>query len=219
MDLKKLSERSAAAVRAKGTAHMTQESAEEGSMDAQVDYSPSSPRIAVTMDDAEGTFQVLLLDGVVYLGGPGSADADPAKPWMKIDPTADDEFSAFFAPIIDMMESAMTSPSEAFAQGGASEARVTAVDGDVVTYEVVLTKEQLTQAVKSATKGLPGIPDPSAATLPDSLSYTLSLTRDHLPVTMVVKLPEGAVTTTYSTWGEPVDIKAPSADLVETPTA
>lgn len=219
MDLKKLSERTAAAVLAKGTAHVTQQAAEEGSMEAQVDYSPSSPRIAMSMEDAEDTFQVVLVDGVAYLGGPDSGDADPAKPWMKIDPEADDEFSESFAPVIDMMESAMVSPAEAFAQGGAAEATVTAVDGDVVTYEVVLTKEQLTQALKSATKGLPGIPDPSAATLPDGLSYTLSLTRDHLPVTMVATLPDSTVTTTYSKWGEPVDVKAPPADLVETPTA
>lgn len=219
VDLKEISALSAAAVQAKGTAHLTQEIAGEGAMQGQVDYTQSSPRMAMDMEDAGETFQMIFVDGILYLGGPDAADADPAKPWLKIDPTADDEFSTMMAPLIAQMESAMASPSEALDTNVVSEGTVTAVDADSTTYEVVFTKAQLTQALENATQGMPGVPDTSVAALPDTLTYTFTLTPDHLPLEMVVDLPDGAATTTYSRWGEPVDIEAPPAELVDTPTA
>lgn len=219
VDLKEISVLSAAAVKAKGTAHLTQETAGEGALEGQVDYSQPSPRLAMSMDDAEGTFQMILVDGTLYLGGPDAADSDPEKPWLKLDPTADDEFSAMFAPLVAEIESAMANPAETLAADVVGEGTVTAVDADSTTYEVVLTKAQLEQSLKAATKGLPGITDTSIATLPETLTYTFSLTRDHLPLSIVVDLPDGSETTTYSKWGEPVDIQAPPAELVDTPTA
>ena len=219
VDLKELSVLSAAAVEAKGTAHLTQETAGEGALEGQVDYSQPSPRLAMSIEDADGPFRMILVDATLYLGGPDAADADPEKPWLKLDPTANDEFSAMFAPLVAEMESAMANPAEALAADVVREGTVTAVDVDSTTYQVVLTKAQLEQTLKAATKGLPGITETSVATLPETLTYTFSLTRDHLPLVVVVDLPDGAVTTTYSKWGEPVDIEAPPAELVDTPTA
>lgn len=219
VDLKELSALSAAAVQAKGTAHLSETAAGERAMEGQVDYSQTSPRLSMSMKDATEAFQMIFVHGILYLGGPDATDSDPKKPWLKIDPSADDEFSTMMAPFITQVESAMSNPVEALAPGVVSEGTVTAVDDDSMTYEVVLTKAQLTQALKAATKGLPGVTEQSIATLPETLTYTFSLTRDHLPLEMVVDLPEGSVTTTYSKWGEPVDIQAPPADLVDTPTA
>lgn len=215
--LAELAEKSAAAVKAKGTAHISQSAGGQQVSTGQIDYSGSVPRMAMTMSAEGQEVEIVYTDGVMYMGGAQFAALAGGKAWIKVDPDGTDQLSTMMAPTLRQMESSMTSPAEQLTAFGDVDATVSAVEGDRTTYAVKLTQEQLKKSVEAAAKGLPGgLNEAAVSQLPDGLSYTMTVGAGALPLEMVVDMPGSVMTMTYSKWGEPVTISAPPASEVGT---
>ncbi len=217
VDLVELATRSSAAVKDKGTAHMTMDLGSEGSMEADVDYGDTGPRMAMTMTTSGETLEMVYVDTVMYMGGASMAEMAGGRSWIKIDPAGDDMMSKMMGPVLTQMESVMGNPAEQLAAYEGARATVKTVEGGVTTYTVTLTKEQLTAAMSAQKEALPGLGAEALKRIPATgVTYDLSLDADDLPVAMSMDASGQALTMTYSTWGEPVDIAAPAASDVGT---
>ena len=217
VDLAELAARSSAAVKDKGTAHMTMDMGTEGTMEADVDYGGEGPRMAMTMTTSGETLQMVYVDKVMYMGGASMAEMTGGKTWIKIDPAGDDMMSKMMGPVLTQMESAMGNPAEQLTVYKGAEATVKSVEGGVRTYTVTLTKEQLTAAMSAQKEALPGLDEEGLKQIPEKgVTYDLSLDADDLPVAMSMDVSGQALTMTYSKWGEPVDVAAPAASDVGT---
>lgn len=217
MALKDLAERSSAAIRAKRTVQVAQTVGDAATSTGQIDYAESGPRLAMTTNASGRQVDVVYTDGVMYLGGDSLSTLSGGKKWVKLDPDGTDLMSKMMAPVLTQMESSMSNPADQLKVFADVDATVSAVEDGATTYTIKLTQEQLAASVKAATKGLPGgLSDAAVARLADGLTYTMTVDAGYLPSEMVVDVPNGPVTVTYSKWGEPVTITAPAADEVGT---
>lgn len=140
------------------------------------------------------------VDGIVYLKGiPGT---DPAKPWVKIDPSGDDPLSQMMSSITGNMDlSDPRSMTKAFA---GTTANVVSSDASGTVY---------TFTVKAA--DLVG-PELAQAAGGGEIEVTYTLDGDDRPVKTESKIAGQTSTVTYSDWGTDVSVQAPSADQIGT---
>ncbi|MBM6400143.1 hypothetical protein [Phycicoccus sonneratiae] len=216
VDLAELATKSSAAVKEKGTAHMTMQAATSGTIEADADYSGDSPKMAMTVSESGDTFQMVYLDKVMYMGGDSFAEMTGGKKWIKIDPQGDDMMSKMMGPMLDQMESTVANPAEQLKGVEGATATVTKVADGVTTYQVKLSKEQLAAMVKKQAAGLPGLTEEALKKVPDGVTYDMSVDAEGLPVTVAMDMGGEKMTITYSKWGEPVEVKAPAASEVGT---
>jgi hypothetical protein len=216
VDLAELATKSSAAVKAKGTAHMTMDLGAEGAAEADLDYSGAAPTMAMTMTASGEKIQLVYVDKVMYMGGESFAQMSGGKKWIKIDPNGKDAMSQMMGPMLDQMESSMSNPADQLKNFKDVKATVKSVEGGNTTYTVKLTKEQLAAAVKEQTGALPGVTEESLKQMPDGMSYDMTLDKDQLPVSITMDVSGQSMKMTYSKWGEPVDVKAPAASEVGT---
>ncbi|MGL5853167.1 MAG: hypothetical protein ACRCZD_20495 [Phycicoccus sp.] len=218
VELVALAKDSVAAQQAKKTAHMTMtlSGAQEGTIEADVDYGTTPPSMAMTMDVGGQAFDMLYVDEVLYLGGGVFAEATGGKKWVKVDPDGDDQLSTMMRPYLDQMSSSLSNPAEQYAVPGV-RAKVKAVDGDRTTYTTTLTKTQLEEALrKQAEKSGAPVDAKATAQLPDQAVYEMTLGKDGIPVSATIDLGVVDTKVVYSKWGEPVDLEAPPASEVGT---
>lgn len=216
VELKTLAEQSAAAVQAKKTAHMSMTTGSEGTIEADLDYSGSSPKMAMDMSESGQSFKVVYIDKVMYMGGDTFKEMAGGKPWIKIDPSADDAMSKMMGPMLSQMESAMANPTEQLKDVEGVKGTVTKVEDGVTTYEVKLSKEQLAEMVKKQAASMPGVTEEALKQMPDGVSYEMSFDAEGLPQTVTTDLAGQKLVMTYSKWGEPVTVEAPPASEVGT---
>lgn len=219
VDLAELATKSSAAVKDKGTAVVTTEMGGDGTMEGGVDFGGKSPAMSLnlTLESGNQSTQVVLLDGVMYMGGDDYVELTGGKRWIKIDPEGKDMMSQMAGPMLEQMGSAFGNPAEALKAYEGAKGTVTKVEDGAVTYSVKLTKEQLAAGVKAQAAGIPGITDKALEQLPDGVTYEMKLSDEYLPMTLQTDLGKGdKMTMIYSRWGEPVDIKAPAASEVGT---
>ncbi|QIM20041.1 hypothetical protein G7075_00955 [Phycicoccus sp. HDW14] len=216
VDLAELATKSSAAVKDKGSAHMTMDLGAEGKAEADVDYSGTSPKMAMTMTVSGEKLDLVYVDKVMYMGGASFAQMAGGKKWIKIDPNGKDQMSQMMGPMLGQMESSMSNPAEQLKGFEGAKATVKSIEGGNTTYTVKLTKEQLAAAVKKQAAGVPGLTEESLKQMPDGMTYDLTFDKDQLPLTMSMDVSGQALKMTYSKWGEPVSIKAPAASEVGT---
>ncbi|MBM6404812.1 hypothetical protein JQN72_11210 [Phycicoccus sp. CSK15P-2] len=216
VDLAELAESTAAAVEAQGTSHVTVAAGGDGSSEIDVDYSSGSPAMSMTMTaEADEPVRMLLVDGVMYMTGDSVGEMTGGRSWIKIDPDGEDMMSRMMAPVLEQMASTVD-PAHQFIVFEGTEAEVIAVDADTVTYSVVLTEEQLDEALDTQAESIPGLTKEGLAQMPDGMSYEMTLDAEGLPLSMGMDIAGEAVTVTYSDWGKKVDIAAPPASEVGT---
>ncbi|WP_457253873.1 hypothetical protein [Pedococcus sp. P5_B7] len=149
----------------------------------------------MTMPIEGQTMQIVSTGGVIYMKGlPGSK-----KPWVKIDPKADDPVSQMFAG----MAGDMGDPRQLAKALEGSKATVVSSTADSSTYDVTIDP-------KALLGGAAGSGGPAAE--PVKARYTLDA--QNRPTLMTVDVQGQSLTITFGGWGKPVSISAPPADQV-----
>ena len=151
----------------------------------------------MTMPIEGQTMQIVSAGGVIYMKGlPGSK-----KPWVKIDPKADDPVSQMFAGLAGDMGD----PRQLAKALEGTKATVVSSTADASTYDVTIDPKALLGAAAGS-----AVP----ATEPVKARYTLDA--DDRPTLMVVDVQAQSLKITFGDWGKPVSISAPPADQVGT---
>jgi hypothetical protein len=146
----------------------------------------------MTMSVEGHPMEIVSTGGAIYMKGvPGST-----KPWVKIDPRANDPVSTMVAG----MAGDMGDPRQLAKALKGSKATVVSSSGEAVVYDVTIDPATL-------------LGDASAAA-GSSVKARYTLDREGLPVTMTVQAQGETVRITFSGWGTPVSIGAPPADQV-----
>lgn len=218
VDLAELATKSTDAVKAKGTAHMSMKTAGQGAgtIEADADYSGTSPKMTMTVSESGEDFQMVYIDKVMYMGGDSFTELTGGKKWIKIDPKGDDAMSQMMGPMLSQMETTVANPAEQLKQFAGAKAKVTKVENGVTTYQITLTKAQLSEMVKKQTAGLPGVTEEALKQMPNGVTYDMSVDAEGLPTTVAMDMGGEKISITYSKWGEPVSVKAPAASEVGT---
>ncbi len=202
--------KSAQAVKDKKTGHMSMDLASLGAMEADVDYGSGSPAMSMTMEMSGQTMQILVVDKVFYMGGDMFSAMSGGKKWIKADPNGSDPFSKQLAPLFDQMDSMVANPAQQFADMKGVKATVAKTDSSSTTYDVKLTKDELSKLQ------LPGVGADAGKSLPDGIEYSITLDKDQLPTLVETQVQGQSVKVTMSKWGEAVKIAAPPASQVGT---
>lgn len=143
--------------------------------------------------------EIIAVGNFVYLKGlPGQA-----KPWVKIDPAADDPVSQMFKGIV---EGGVSDPAKMAANLKGTEATVKSTAGGNTTYEFSVDPAKAMGATAS--------PSPSASASAEPLAMVYVLDKDDRPVTLSTQVANQSVKVTYGDWGKKVEITEPPADQV-----
>jgi hypothetical protein len=149
----------------------------------------------MTMPIQGQTMEIVSTGGIIYMKGlPGST-----KPWVKIDPKADDPLSQMFAGLTGDMGD----PRQLAKALEGTKATVVSSAGDSTTYDVTIDPTTL-------------LGGDTAAPSTDPVKARLTLDGEDRPTSMVVDAQGQSVKISFGDWGKPVTIKAPPADQVGT---
>lgn len=143
--------------------------------------------------------EIIAVGDFVYLKGLPGQD----KPWVRIDPKADDPVSQMFKGIA---EGGLSDPTKMAANLKGTKATLKSKDGDNSTYEFSVDPAKAL--------GSSAAPSPSASASAQQLTMTYVLTKDNLPVTISTEVGGQSIKVTYGDWGKKVDISEPPADQV-----
>lgn len=188
---------------------------EAGTMTMVSDGTPMQVEIledSINVRSDETDESVIFVDGVLYVeAGPDIADMVDGKGWIVIDPDSDDPMSQMFTPVLSAMSS-MAEPA-AVMPAGDKDATVSAVDGDEVTLEFVLTEAEvrahLSEIYGADLNSLSDVPELSGGM---THRYTVD-TSTWLPVRIETDHSDQSMSVVeYTGFGEPVDIEAPPAE-------
>jgi len=161
------------------------------------------------------------VEGLMYVNT--GKDLEPGKPWLKVDPTADDTISMSMRGMVEEM-SKNADPREGvemLKNAGSLTSEVEAeLNGERTTHYTILVDFEKVAAEQG---------DSGLATALDRLGTTefpveLWTNGNGLPVRMKMEPPmadpntgepvETIIQADYTKWGEPVEIDAPPADQV-----
>lgn len=149
------------------------------------------------------TMEIVSTGGIIYMKGlPGSK-----KPWVKIDPKADDPLSQMFADLTGDMGD----PRQLAKALEGTRATVVGSTADSTTYDVTIDP-----------KALLGGAAASAAPAAEPVQARYTLDAQDRPTVMSVEVQGQSLKITFGDWGTPVTIKVPPADQVgvfELPTS
>jgi hypothetical protein len=149
----------------------------------------------MTMPIEGQTMELVSTGGIIYMKGlPGSK-----KPWVRIDPKADDPVSQMFAGLAGDMGD----PRQLAKALEGSKATVVSSSADASTYDVTIDPKALLGGAAASV---------APATEPVKARYTLDA--DHRPTLMTVDVQGQQLKITFGDWGKPVTITAPPADQV-----
>jgi hypothetical protein len=214
VDFAAVAAESAAAVKAKKSAHMTMSMGSEGTIDADVDYASTPQSMKMSMKLSDQTMELVYVDRIMYMGGDMFAQLSNGKKWIKIDPKGTDPMSKQMGPMLSQIETSMANPVEALAALKDVKATVKSSDSSSTTYTVTLTKAQLTEMAKK--QGAPGVSSGDLGSLPAEITYDYTIGAYKLPQKMSMTLGGQAMDMVFSKWGESVSISAPPASEVGT---
>lgn len=199
VDAGEVAGRMVAAMKKAGSGTMAMDTGgEKGSGDFKYVDGKLQQHTTVPVEGSE--MEIIAIGDFVYLKGlPGQA-----KPWVKIDPEADDPISQMFKGIV---EGGVSDPTKMGDNLKGTQASVTSEDGGNTTYEFTV------DAAKALGTTAP-TPSPSASASTPPLTMTYVLDKEDRPVTISTKVADQSVKVTYSDWGKKVDITQPPADQV-----
>ncbi|GAA3525762.1 hypothetical protein GCM10022234_23590 [Aeromicrobium panaciterrae] len=174
--------------------------------DVAVGETPADSSLTMTMDMGSSIkLDMRLVDKVLYMN---MGQMTQGK-YLKIDLTdADNPFAKQYGQILDQMDPAkqmadLKDAVTSFEKKGAPQT----IDGvEAQPYEVKVDTSKI--------KAFSDLPAEATAQFPKTLVYTLYVGSDKLMRRMEFEIAGSTSTIDYSKWGEPVDIKAPSADEV-----
>lgn len=187
-----------------------------GSDDVAMELAMSHPGL--------GDVSVVLVDGLMYVRT--GKELEPGKPWLKVDPTADDTISKSLRGMVEEMSKNADPRAtvETLKNAGTLTAEVEAeLNGERTTRYTILADFEKMAAEQN---------DPELATALDTLGakefpVELWINGNGLPVRMKMEPPmtdpntgkpvEAVIQADYTKWGEPVEIDAPPADQVTEP--
>lgn len=153
-----------------------------------------------TIPTEGGETEIIAVGDFVYVKGlPGQA-----KPWVKIDPKAQDPVSQMFKGIV---EGGISDPTKMADNLKGTQATLKSTEGDNTTYEFTVDSAKA-MGSEAAT------PSPSASTPAQPLTITYVLDKEDRPVSIMTKVTQQTFKVSYSDWGKKVEITAPPADQV-----
>lgn len=154
-------------------------------------------RTTVPVEGSE--MEIIAVGDFVYLKGlPGQE-----KPWVKIDPAADDPVSQMFK---GMVEGGLSDPTRMASNLKGTQATVTSKDADRTTYEFSVDPAKALGSTAS--------PSPSTGTAAKPLTMVYVLDKEDRPVTVSTQVSGQTVEVSYGDWGKKVEITEPPADQV-----
>ena len=207
------------------TAHLTMIVEAGGNkIETEGDIEFRSDNVAMTLAmslPGQGEVSAVLVDGLMYLDA--GKELEPGKPWLKIDPAADDTISKSLGGMVEEMRKNADPRAtvETLKNAGSLTAEVEAeLNGERTTHYTILVDFEKVAAEQD---------DPELATTLDTLGVKefpveLWTNEDGLPVRLKMEPPmtdpntgkpvEAVIQADYTKWGEPVEIDAPRADQV-----
>jgi hypothetical protein len=151
----------------------------------------------MTMPIQGQTMQIVSTGGIIYMKGlPGSK-----KPWVKIDPKADDALSQMFAG----MAGDMGDPRQLAKALEGTKATVVSSTASATTYDVTIDP-----------KALLGGAAATAAPSMEPVKARYTLDSQDRPTSMAVDVQGQSLKIVFGDWGKAVAITAPPADQVGT---
>ena len=198
VDAGEIATRMVAAMQKAGSGTMTMDTGgEKASGDFKYVDGKLQQHTTVPVEGSE--MEIISVGDFVFLKGlPGQA-----KPWVKIDPKADDPVSQMFKGIA---EGGISDPTKMAENLKGTQAKVTSKDGGNTTYEFTVDSAKALGGQAAPT------PSPSASTPALTMAYVLD--GQDRPVTISTSVQGQAIKVTYSDWGKKVDITEPPADQV-----
>lgn len=192
-----LAQRMTAAMQKAGSGTMTLDLAATGAVKGSFVMRNGRMDQSMSMSVQGQNLQIVTVDGILYMKGlPGST-----KPWVKIDPKANDPLSKMFAG----MAGQMGDPRQlAKALSGTKATVVSSSPGSTV-YDVTIDPAKV--MAQSTASPKPSMP-------PVKARYTLD--DQDRPTQMSVDVQGQQVTMAFGGWGTPVTVSAPPADQVGT---
>ncbi|MGL4745472.1 MAG: hypothetical protein ACRCXL_13945 [Dermatophilaceae bacterium] len=175
--------------------------------DARVTYRVAKPSVSMTLVQGGVTVDAILSGGVMYVSGGVVATQPAGKRWARINVDERDPVSRAMRPLRIAMESAFVSPSEKTTGFEGVDAKVTAVDGEHVTYAVNLPAEKLRAAVRGGS--IPGLDETALEQVPNGLSYQMTVDAKGLLVSGSMDLAGQPIQVEYSEWSTAATVAAP----------
>lgn len=203
-----------AAMKEAGTGSMK---ASSGKEELTSDFDLSEDRAASLSGKTGGQdLDVRFVDDMFYLKAPSPEMTQPGKSWIKVDPEGKEPADQQMAASLDSMTE-LSDPIAPLKGAGDVDAKVTGAEGDEVTYEIKLSKEQMAKAAKKQAEKA-GDEQAAAMAAQGARATTVELVLDEKdrPVSSTTTVGEQKLTITYSDWGGDVAIEAPPADKVGT---
>lgn len=189
---------------------------------ARIDDAGRAHRTTSQVAAPDGTTSdvtVVVLDQDMFVQLPPGAEVEPGKPWVRVQPGGSDPISQAFGPLAEQSLSSATpveqleTNEEAYTLTGVTEEE--RGGRTALRYAVDVDVDVLTQrlAERSGTDPLPVAPASTS-----TASYLVDADDRLLEAVSTVTVEGQTVetATTFSGWGEPVDITPPPAELVAT---
>lgn len=198
VDAGEVAARMVAAMEKSGSGTMTMDTGgEKASGDFRYVDGKLEQHTTVPVEGSE--MEIIAVGDFVYLKGlPGQA-----KPWVKIDPAADDPVSQMFKGIV---EGGVSDPTKMAANLKGTQATVKSTEGGNTTYEFSVDPAKA--------MGQAASPSPSASASAQPLTMVYVLDKDDRPVTISTEVANQSIKVTYGDWGKKVEITEPPADQV-----
>lgn len=180
------------------------------SVDAQGDVAvgESAADSAMTMSMDMGSsmkFDMRLVDQVFYMNMGQMTEGK----FIKIDLTDESNpFAKQYGQIMDQMDP--SKQMEQFKEALKSFEK----KGEPQKLDGVEAQPYVVTVDTSKIKAFADLPDAAASQVPDTIVYTMFVGPDSLPRRIETEVAGAKTTMDYSKWGEPVDIKAPSASEI-----
>ncbi len=190
----------AGAMEEEKSAHMTMDMA---GMKGEGDFEYDGAETVMQMSMSQGAqeMKMILADGVMYMQAEGMA---PPGKWVRID-----KDTPMLGEMLGQLDGMTPSAQVEAMEKGLKKVKYvgeSTIDGDKVhEYEVTADPKVIAEANKLPT-----------TSMPETITYTMFLTEDHLLRRMETELAGQSVEMEMTDWGKPVDVTAPPAgDVVE----
>lgn len=198
-----------------GTGTMTAKAGQE-TLDGEFDLSEDKPAATLASKGGQDELDVRMVDDTYYLKAPSPEMTQKGKSWIKVPQNSEDPTNQQIASSLEAMTK-LSDPVSAIDGAEDVEAEVTKTDGDEVTYEIKLDKEQMGKALEAQAKESG---DEQAAQMAgqsaQATTVTLTVDGDDRPVKSETSAGDQKLTVTYKGWGDDVKIDAPAEKTVGT---
>ncbi|MGW5052911.1 hypothetical protein [Actinokineospora sp. NPDC004072] len=184
-------------------------------------FAGADTAMAMTMEvPGFGSMEMRLVEGIMYIKMPAQAGVDPAKPWLKLDPS--DPNNPMAAQLGSLLQTAERSDPRTMLSEFAKVGEIKDVQSDTIDGQDTQKYTIEVELAKLSEDNNLGIDPDSAAELEKAglktVTYDVWVNDDQLPVRMVSEMTiqgqKVKVQVDYTDWGSPVEVEAPAASEV-----